>query len=419
MRRMPLTYQIFIGMVVGLILGTIVGGPIATQWLKPFGDIFIRLIRMLVVPLVFFSLAAGAASLGDITKLGRIGGKILGLYIGTTVIASTLGLIVGNMLQPGAGLAKAALKAPEVAKPPTVGDMLINIFPLNPVDAMARADMLQIIVFALFFGVAISMVGERASGLKSIIEQGNEAMLKLVGIVMAYAPIGVAALMAWVAGAIGFSILVPLAVYLVGVIVAIFLHGGILYSLIVAGVGGVSPVRFYKNAVDFMLVAFTTCSSAAALPLNMQAAEKKMGVPRSLYGFTLPLGATVNMDGTAIYMGVATVLIAQFYGISLTFSQQLTVILTATLASIGAAGVPGAGLVMMSMVLTAVGLPLEGIAIIAGVDRIADMFRTTLNVTGDAACTVGVARTEGMLDKEVFYGRKVVPEVGAAAAQTA
>lgn len=419
MRRMPLTYQIFIGMVVGLILGTIVGGPIATQWLKPFGDIFIRLIRMLVVPLVFFSLAAGAASLGDITKLGRIGGKILGLYIGTTVIASTLGLIVGNMLQPGAGLAKAALKAPEVAKPPTVGDMLINIFPLNPVDAMARADMLQIIVFALFFGVAISMVGERASGLKSIIEQGNEAMLKLVGIVMAYAPIGVAALMAWVAGAIGFSILVPLAVYLVGVIVAVFLHGGILYSLIVAGVGGVSPVRFYKNAVDFMLVAFTTCSSAAALPLNMQAAEKKMGVPRSLYGFTLPLGATVNMDGTAIYMGVATVLIAQFYGISLTFSQQLTVILTATLASIGAAGVPGAGLVMMSMVLTAVGLPLEGIAIIAGVDRIADMFRTTLNVTGDAACTVGVARTEGMLDKEVFYGRKVVPEVGAAAAQTA
>ncbi len=414
MRRMPLTYQIFIGMVVGLILGTIVGGPTATLWLKPFGDIFIRLIRMLVVPLVFFSLAAGAASLGDITKLGRIGGKILGLYIGTTVIASTLGLIVGNLLQPGAGLAKAALKAPEVAKPPTVADMLINIFPLNPVDAMARADMLQIIVFALFFGVAISMVGERASGLKSIIEQGNEAMLKLVGIVMAYAPIGVAALMAWVAGAIGFSILVPLAVYLVGVIVAVFLHGGILYSLIVAGIGGVSPVRFYKNAVDFMLVAFTTCSSAAALPLNMQAAEKKMGVPRSLYGFTLPLGATVNMDGTAIYMGVATVLIAQFYGISLTFSQQLTVILTATLASIGAAGVPGAGLVMMSMVLTAVGLPLEGIAIIAGVDRIADMFRTTLNVTGDAACTVGVARTEGMLDKEVFYGRKMVPEVGAA-----
>ena len=413
MRRMPLTYQIFIGMVVGLILGSIVGGPIATQWLKPFGDIFIRLIRMLVVPLVFFSLAAGAASLGDITKLGRIGGKILGLYIGTTLVASTLGLIVGNLLQPGAGLAKTALKAPEVTKPPTVADMLVNIFPLNPVDAMARADMLQIIVFALFFGVAISMVGERASGLKSIIEQGNEAMLKLVGIVMAYAPIGVAALMAWVAGAIGFSILVPLAVYLVGVIIGVFLHAGILYSLIVAGIGGVNPVRFYKNAVDFMLVAFTTCSSAAALPLNMAAAEKKMGVPRSLYGFTLPLGATVNMDGTAIYMGVATVLIAQFYGISLTFSQQLTVILTATLASIGAAGVPGAGLVMMSMVLTAVGLPLEGIAIIAGVDRIADMFRTTLNVTGDAACTVGVARTEGMLDKEVFYGRKVA-EVGAA-----
>lgn len=414
MRRMPLTYQIFIGMVVGLIVGAIVGGPTATTWLKPFGDIFIRLIRMLVVPLVFVSLAAGAASLGDITKLGRIGGKILGLYICTTLIAAAIGLTLGNLIQPGAGLAKGALKAPQIATPPTVGDMLLGIFPLNPVDAMARADMLQIIVFALFFGVAVSMVGEKASGLKSMIEQANEVMLRLVGIVMAYAPFGVAALMAWVAGAIGFSILVPLAKYLVGVIIGVFVHGAVIYSLIVMVGGGVSPVRFFQNAIDFMMVAFTTCSSAAALPINMQAAERKMGVPRSLYGFTLPLGCTINMDGTAIYMGVATVLIAQFYGIALTFEQQLTVILTATLASIGAAGVPGAGLIMMSMVLTAVGLPLEGIAIIAGVDRIADMFRTTLNVTGDAACTVAVARTEGMLDKEIFYGRKEAPELGAA-----
>lgn len=414
MRRMPLTYQIFIGMAVGLVVGAIVGGPTATTWLKPFGDIFIRMIRMLVVPLVFVSLVAGAASLGDITKLGRIGGKIVALYIGTTLLAATLGLILGNIIQPGAGLAKGALKAPEVAKAPSAADMFINLFPINPVDAMVRADMLQIIVFALFLGVAMAMVGDRASGLRSLFDDANAVIMKLVGIVMGYAPFGVAALMAWVAGAIGFSIMVPLAKYLVGVAVGVVLHAAIVYSLIVGGIGGVSPIRFFRNAVDFMAVAFTTCSSAAALPVNMNAAERKMGVPRSLYGFTLPLGATINMDGTAIYMGVATVLIAQFYGIALTVEQQFAVIMTATLASIGAAGVPGAGLIMMSLVLTAVGLPLEGIAIIAGVDRIADMFRTTLNVTGDSAATIAVARTEGMLDKEIFYGRKEYVEVEAA-----
>ncbi|MGI5836903.1 MAG: dicarboxylate/amino acid:cation symporter, partial [Chloroflexota bacterium] len=283
----------------------------------------------------------------------------------------------------------------------------------NPVDAMARADMLQIIVFALFLGVAMAMVGDKAAGLRSLFDQANEVILKLVGIVMGYAPFGVAALMAWVAGAIGFSIMVPLAKYLVGVAIGAILHAAIIYSLIVGGIGGVNPVRFFKNAVEFMAVAFSTCSSAAALPLNMAAAERKMGVPRSIYGFSLPLGATINMDGTAIYMGVATVLIAQFFGVALTIEQQFTVIMTATLASIGAAGVPGAGLIMMSLVLTAIGLPLEGIAIIAGVDRIADMFRTTLNVTGDAAVTVAVARTEGMLDREIYYGRKEFEELEA------
>lgn len=413
MKRMPLTYQIFIGMAVGLVVGAIVGGPTATTWLKPFGDIFIRLIRMLVVPLVFVSLVAGAASLGDITRLGRIGGKVLGLYIGTTLIAATIGLLLGNIIQPGAGLAQGDLKAPEIAKAPTASEMFINLFPVNPVDAMARADMLQIIVFALFLGVAMAMVGDKAAGLRSLFDQANEVILKLVGIVMGYAPFGVAALMAWVAGAIGFSIMVPLAKYLVGVAIGAILHAAIIYSLIVGGIGGVNPVRFFKNAVEFMAVAFSTCSSAAALPLNMAAAERKMGVPRSIYGFSLPLGATINMDGTAIYMGVATVLIAQFFGVALTIEQQFTVIMTATLASIGAAGVPGAGLIMMSLVLTAIGLPLEGIAIIAGVDRIADMFRTTLNVTGDAAVTVAVARTEGMLDREIYYGRKEFEELEA------
>lgn len=415
MRRMPLTYQIFIGMVVGLILGSIVGGPTATQWIKPFGDIFIRLIQMLVVPLVFISLVAGAASMGDMTRLGRVAIKVLVLYIGTTLIAATLGLVLGNLIQPGAGLAKGNLKAPEVAAAPSWGDFFVNLFPSNPVAAMNSANMLQIIIFALFFGIAMSMAGDKAKGLRTLFEEANAVIFRLVMLVMAYAPIGVAALMAWVAGAYGFSIIVPLAKYLVGVIVGVFLHGAITYGIIVGAIGGVSPVRFYRNALDFMLVAFSTCSSNAALPLNMEVAETKMGVKRDIFGFTLPLGATINMDGTAIYMGVATVLIAQFYGVALAPSQQFAVIMTATIASIGAAGVPGAGLIMMSLVLTAVGLPLEGIAVIAGVDRVADMFRTTLNVTGDAACTIAVARSEGMLDKEIFYGRKESPELEGAA----
>lgn len=275
---------------------------------------------------------------------------------------------------------------------------------------MNSANMLQIIVFALFFGIAMSIAGDRARGLRGIFDEANTVILKLVMVVMAYAPIGVAALMAWVAGAYGFSILVPLAKYLVGVIIRVFLHRAIIYGIIVSVIGGVNPLRFYQNAVDFMLVTFSTCSSNAALPLNMEVAENKMGVKREIFGFTLPLGATINMDGTAIYMGVATVLIAQFYGIALAPSQQFAVIITATIASIGAPGTPGAGLIMMSLVLTTVGLPLEGIAIIAGVDRIADMFRTTLNVTGDAACTIAVARSEGLLDKEVFYGRQAAEE---------
>ncbi|MHB1415411.1 MAG: dicarboxylate/amino acid:cation symporter, partial [Chloroflexota bacterium] len=321
---------------------------------------------------------------------------------------------LGNIIQPGSSLPKGALKAPEVAQAPTASQVLVNLFPVNPVDAMARADMLQIIVFALLFGVSIAMVGDKAAGLKSLFDQANDVIMMLVRIVMAYAPFGVAALMAWVAGTVGFSILLPLAKYLLGVILGVGIHGLVIYSLIVFLFARVSPWRFFRNAVDFIMVAFTTCSSAAALPVNMDTAEHKMGVPRSLYGFTLPLGATINMDGTAIYMGVATVLIAQFYGIALTVEQQFMVILTATLASIGAAGVPGAGLIMMSLVLTTIGLPLEGIAIIAGVDRVADMFRTSLNVTGDAAATIAVAATEGLFDEDVFYGRKV-PELAPAA----
>jgi Na+/H+-dicarboxylate symporter len=410
MRRISLTNQIFLGMVVGLAVGAIVGGPTATQWLKPIGDIFIRLIQMLVVPLVFVSLVAGAANLGDITKLGRIGGKILGLYIGTTLVAATIGITLGSLIQPGAGLSAGELKAPQINEMPSVTAQLLGLFPTNPVNAMATGTMLQIIVFALFFGIAMSMVGEKAKGLRSIFEQTNAVIMQLVKIVMSFAPFGVAALMAWVAGAVGFAVLVPLAKYVVGVILGVFIHAAIIYSLIVWGIGGVNPIRFFRNALEFMTVAFSTASSAATLPANMNVAEKKMGVKREIFGFTLPLGATINMDGTAIYMGLATVLIAQFYGITLTVDQMFAVILTATLASIGAAGVPGAGLIMMSVVLTTIGLPLEGIAIIAGIDRIPDMFRTTLNTIGDSAATVAVARTEGMLDKEIFYGRKAAEE---------
>jgi Na+/H+-dicarboxylate symporter len=406
-RNTPLWARILAALVAGAVVG-VIAGPSAAA-IKPVGDLFINAIRMLIVPLIFFSLVCGVMSLKDPAKLGRIGGKTIGLYLITTMVAVILGLLVGALLQPGAGLKleRSALQAPNAAAAPSFLDTLLKVVPTNPVDALARGDVLQIIVFSILLGLAITYAGERAAPVARVFEAGNEVIMRLVMMIMEIAPFGVFALMAWVAGTYGIGVLLPLAALILAVYLACLLHafvtlGGVLVGLI----GRLNPLSFFKGASEPGIVAFTTTSSNATLPVTMEAAEKKLGISNGVASFTLPLGATINMDGTCIYQGIAALFVAQAFGIDLSFGQYATIVMTATLASIGTAGVPGAGLIMTSMVLQSVGLPLEGIAIIAGIDRILDMARTSVNVTGDVAVSLIIAKSEGEFDPAVYYGTR-------------
>jgi Na+/H+-dicarboxylate symporter len=391
-----LSTKILIGLILGIIAGLLLSsytGFIKT-WIKPFGDLFINLIKMVIVPLVLSSLVVGAASVGDVKKLGRMGGKTVGYYLITTAIAVTIGLVLANLIDPGLNmkLPADAKYAGKEALP--LVQVLLNIFPTNPIDSLVRADMLQIIVFALFLGIGITLVGERARPVYHFFDGLAEVMYKITGIVMEVAPIGVFALITPVVAANGPKVLIPLAKVIVAVYIGCILHAAIVYSTAVKTLGKMSPLKFFKGFSPAMLIAFTTCSSSATLPVSMKSVEENLGVDKDVASFVLPLGATINMDGTAIYQGVCAVFVAQVFGLELNLSQQLTVILTGTLASIGTAGVPGAGLIMLTMVLQSINLPLEGIALIAGIDRVLDMARTTLNVTGDGSAAVIVDYTE-------------------------
>lgn len=403
--KVSLLTRIFIGLIVGILAGLVIGPAVAV--VKPLGDLFLRLIMMIVVPLVFTSLVVGAASTGDIKKLGRIGGKTMTYYLLTTAFAVTIGLILANLAGVGRGLnlelGKAAVEAKKV---PPIMETLLNIIPTNPVAAMSSANMLQIIVFALFIGIAITLVGEKAKPAMSFFESFAELMYRITGMVMSFAPIGVFGLVAPIVGKYGADVLLPLIKVILVVYIGCILHAVVTYSSLVYIFSRMSPLNFFKGFFPAMAVAFSTSSSSGTLPVTMRAAEERLGVSKRVSSFVLPLGATINMDGTALYQGVCTLFIAQIYGIDLSFGQQLQVILAATLASVGTAGVPGAGLIMLTMVLQSVGLPLEGIALIAGVDRILDMMRTTINVTGDAAGAVIVAATEGELDTAAVTGGK-------------
>lgn len=403
MKKLGLTTKIFIGLIAGIIVGLFFqSAPDAAKtYIKPFGDLFLNLIKMIIIPLVLSSLVVGAASTGDVKRLGRIGVKTIVYYLLTTAFAVTLGLILGNIIDPGFGLTLPANAKVEVNKAPSVVETLLNIIPTNPVKAMVDANMLQIIAFALFLGIGITIAREKGKPVLSFFESLAEVSYKIVGIIMEYAPIGVFALIVPVVAANGPKVLLPLLKVIIAVYLGVALHAGIVYSTLVRIFGKMSPAKFFKGAAPAMLVAFTTCSSSATLPVSMDVTEKNLGVSKSVSSFVLPLGATINMDGTALYQGVCALFVAQIFGINLTLSQQLTIILTATLASIGTAGVPGAGLIMLSMVLQSVGLPLEGIALIAGIDRILDMPRTCINVTGDIAGSVVVAATEGELNPDV------------------
>lgn len=396
---MKLHTKIFIGLIAGIIVGIIVGPSIAI--IKPIGDLFIRMIRMIIVPLVLSSLVVGAASIGDIKTLGRIGGKTIGFYLVTTALAVIIGLILGNILMPGVGL-ELKVENPEVkdVTPPTIGETLINLVPKNPVAAMANGDMLQIIVFALFLGIAMTLVGDKGKTVLDFFDSFAEIMYKLTGVIMQFAPYAVFALIAPIVGKYGLSVIMPLIKVILAVYVGCILHWIIVYSPMVRIFGKMNPITFFRNIAPAQLYAFSTCSSSGTLPLTMECARENNRVSNKIASFVLPLGATINMDGTALYQGVCALFIAQVYGIDLSLGQQLTIVLTATLASIGTAGVPGAGLIMLTLALKSVGLPLEGLALVAGIDRILDMMRTCTNITGDSAVAVAIAATEGELGVE-------------------
>jgi len=377
--------------------------------LRPIGQIFMRLIKMVVVPLVFASLLVGVASLGDIRKLGRLGSRTLGLYLGTTAVAVSIGLVCAYVVQPGQFIdpadrtvllaqfgAAAGDRMSAAAVSPSMVDTLLDVIPTNPIDSLTSGNMLQIIFFAIVLGVAITALGpEENASVVTLFEKLQNAMIVIIGWVMALAPYGVAALVAEVIGTSGISVLTALLVYGGTVVLGLAIHGGIVYGGLVRLIGRLSWISFMRAARPAQLIAFSTSSSSATLPVSIECAEKNIGVSNPVASFVLPLGSTVNMDGTALYQGVAAIFIAQVFQTDLSFGNQLGIVLAATMASIGAAGVPGAGMITLALVLTSTGIPTVGLALILGVDRILDMFRTAVNVTGDLAITTVMAKSEG------------------------
>lgn len=412
MKKLSMTSKILIGIIAGLITGLVLHLYFPDVFTKmndwafdPVGQIFIKAIKMIVVPLVFFSIASGAAGIADPKKLGRIGGKTLFLYILTTAIAITFALGIANIIDPGEGTQiQQATEKPEIKEPPAIKDTLLNIVPANPVQAMAEAEMLQIITFALLFGIGMALLGDKVSRVKEFIDQANEIMIKLVQMVMQVAPYAAFALMARAIGEAGVDLIASMGLYMIAIIAALIIHMGVTYSFLLSVFAKMNPLHFFKKVAPAMEVAFTTSSSAATLPVTLDVAEKGLKIPKSISSFVIPLGATINMDGTAIMQGVAAVFIAQLYGIPLGIEQQILIILTATLASVGTAAVPGVGLITLAMVLNAVNLPVEGIAIVMGVDRLLDMSRTATNITGDLCVAAVVAKGE---EKRESKGQQV------------
>ncbi|CAK7086638.1 dicarboxylate/amino acid:cation symporter [Tissierella sp.] len=411
-KKMNLTSRVLIGLLLGLITGIIVfklpSGVIKDTILingifQLIGQVFLRGIMMLVVPLVFVSLVNGAASMGDVKKLGRVGVKTVVFYLTTTAIAVVIALVLGFFLKPGIGLDMSAIETVELTINPRVPliQLLYEMVPKNPVAAMAEGNMLQIIVFAILTGVGLSLLGKKVEFLVKLFTNLNDLIMKLVEIVMLFAPIGVFGLIARTFATVGYSGLLPLIKYILTVYVGLLIHMFFVYGGLLKGFTDLSPKTFYKKFLPAMSVAFSTASSNATVPVSLEIAEKELGISKNIASFTIPLGATINMDGTAIMQGIAVFFIAQVYGYELTIGMILTVILTATLASIGTAGVPGAGTIMLSMVLQSIGLPIEGIGLIIGIDRLVDMGRTVTNITGDAVCTAVIAKQEGELNMKV------------------
>ena len=394
-KKLSLATQIFIALVLAIVVGLLMGDyyDFANAYIKPFGTIFLNLIKFIVVPIVLFSIMCGIISMKDVRKVGSIGLKTVAYYMCTTAVAIVIGLAGGNLFKGMFPAIATTDLAYEAAESTSLMETVVNIFPSNFISPMVNANMLQIIVMALLIGFAIVSVGEENVTVVNAFNDLNEIFMKCMEMILKLSPVGVFCLLCPVIAENGPAIIGSLAMVLLTAYICYFVHALVVYSLTVGTLGGLSPVKFFKGMMPAILFAFSSASSVGTLPLNMECTQK-LGASREVSSFVLPLGATINMDGTAIYQGVCAIFIAACYGIELTLPQMLTIVLTATLASIGTAGVPGAGMVMLAMVLTSVGLPVDGIALVAGVDRIFDMGRTTVNITGDACCSIIVSNME-------------------------
>ena len=414
-KKLSLTAWIFAALVIGAITGIILhylvpAGKIRDDFLingvfYVIGNGFVRLMQMLVVPLVFCSLICGSASIGDTKTLGKVGIKTVIFYLITTAVAVVLAIGIARLINPGLGLKIGEIETsePQIGEMTSIADTILNIIPKNPIQGLAEGNMLQIILFALLIGIIIAKLGEKAGTVLNFFGQFNDIMMEMTNIVMIIAPLGVFCLIAKTFAGIGFDAFLPMLKYIIAVFIALILQCLIVYMSFLKGLTGLSPVKFLKKFLPVIGFAFSTASSNATIPMSIETLEEKMGVSTEISSFTIPLGATINMDGTAIMQGVAVVFVAQAFGIHLGLPDYITVITTATLASIGTAGVPGVGLITLSMVFQSIGLPVEGIALIMGIDRIIDMGRTAINVTGDAVCTTIIAEQAGDCDKDIFY----------------
>lgn len=405
MKNLKLIHKVFIGLISGIIVGALLypmkENPIVSKYIVSglfefLGQGFLRLVKMIIVPLVFASLVTGTSAMNDVKKLGRIGIKTLAFFMGTTAIGIIAAIVGANILKPGAGIVLENVQQTQfVAKEAdSFVKVLLNIIPTNPIEALVKGEMLQVIFFAVMTGFVITILGEKAKRLQGIFEEVNSLMLKMVSLIMELAPFGIFGLIGKTFITLGWAAMKPLASFIIVTYILLLFHGLVVYQILLRVYAKESPVAFLKKILAPMTLAFSTSSSAACIPLSLKTLKEEFNVEEKVSSFTIPLGATINMDGTAIMQGVATVFIAQLYNINLTTNDYFMVVLTAVLASIGTAGVPGVGTIMLSMVLSQVGLPLEGIGMILAVDRIVDMGRTTVNITGDLVCSVIIDRIE-------------------------
>lgn len=403
---MKLWVKILIALILGVVTG-IVLGPYATYF-KPIGTLFLNLINMIIVLLVLSSMTLGITSIHDPKKLGRVGLKTLFLYLTTTAMAIVIGLTMADVFQPGAGLNLPMPATPIKESTASISEILLSIIPSNPIAAMAQGNFMQIIIFSVFLGISINLSGEKGRPLLMFFESLADVMYRMTSIVMAFSPYGVFAIMAWVAGSFGVAVLIPLLKFLVAYYLACGIHMLVVYCGMLKFVAKLNPLPFFKGMGDAIMVAFSTCSSSATLPVSMHCAQKNLGISKNITSFVLPLGSTVNMNGAAIFQAMSALFIAQAYEINLSMQSILTIVVTATLSAIGAAGIPGTGFIMLSVVVSSAGLPIEGLALLAGIDRIREMASTVLNVLGDVVCAVVVAKQEGELDVRQYNHKELV-----------